>query len=75
MAEAFVPRIRSTWTSAGVEFIHRGKLLGGKNEAHLKDGDLLQHREVHVQRQLGLELVREQTECGVDVTAALYPAA
>lgn len=44
-------------------------------EAHLKNGDLLQHREIHVQRQLGLELVREQTKGGVDVTPALYPAA
>jgi len=28
-------------------------------DAHLENGDLLQHREVHVQRQLGLELVRK----------------
>lgn len=28
-------------------------------EAHLENSDLLQHREVHVQRQLGLELVWE----------------
>lgn len=36
---------------------------------------LLQNAEIHVQRQFGLELVRQQSECGVDVAAALDASA
>lgn len=41
--------------------------------AHLEDGNLLQYGEIHVQGQLGLQLVWEQAQRRVDVSTPLYP--
>lgn len=44
------------------------------SQAHLKDGDLLEDGEVDVEGELGLELVGQEAEGGVDVAAALDAA-
>lgn len=41
--------------------------------AHLEDGDFLQNGQIDVESELGFEFVRQKSEGGIDVTAALYP--
>ena len=42
--------------------------------AHLKDRDFLEDSEIDVEGELGLELIGQEAERGVDVTAPLYSA-